>query len=424
MKFTKTILSNGLRVITIPMPSVESATVMVMVGAGSRYETTQNNGISHFLEHMAFKGTKKRPSALAISTLIDGIGGSWNAFTDREVTGFFIKSASEHIDLAMDVLSDMLKNSKLDQKEIDKERGVILEEINMYEDLPMQRIDDFYKRLLYGDTPMGRDIAGVKEVIKNINRVDFVNYMSSLYSPKNMTVVVAGGIKTEKAEDLVRKYFGEMKQFDTLIYDKVVENQRDPKVFLSTKKTEQTHIAIGFRTVPLSHNDRYALSLLSTILGGSMSSRMFHEVREKRGLCYYVRTYAMHYQDCGSLATYAGLDSNRIDEAIRVILEQYEAVKDRGSKITEEELKRAKDFVKGHMVLELEDSKSVAGFYAQQEILEKEIKSPKDVIEKMEKVTLEEVIGAAKKYFIKQSLNLAIIGNFDSRQKFENLLKL
>jgi len=424
MRFQRKILSNGLRVITIPMPSVESATVMVMVGAGSRYENKLNNGISHFLEHMAFKGTKKRPSALAISTLIDGIGGSWNAFTDREATGYFIKSASEHIDLSMDVLSDMLQNSKLDQKEIDKERGVILEEINMYEDIPMQRIDDFYKKLLYGNTPMGRDIVGEKEVIKKINREDFVNYMASLYSPKNTTVIVAGGIDSKKAEDLVIKYFGKMQSFDTLLYDKVVENQKKPKVFLNSKKTEQTHIAIGFRTISLSHKDRHALSLLSTILGGSMSSRMFHEVREKKGLAYYIRTYAMHYQDCGSLATYAGLDSTRIEEAIKIILEQYDNVKDGKLKITEEELRRAKDFIKGHLVLELEDSRAVAGFYAQQEILEKEIKTPKEAVKRMEKVTLKEVVSVAKKYFVNNGLNLAIIGDFPSGQRFENLLKL
>jgi predicted Zn-dependent peptidase len=294
----------------------------------------------------------------------------------------------------------------------------------MYEDIPMQRIDDFYKKLLYGDTPMGRDIAGEKEVIKKINREDFVKYMASLYSPKNITVIVAGGVDSEKAEDLAVKYFGKMQSFDTLLYVKVVEDQKKPEVFLNSKKTEQTHIAVGFRTVSLSHKDRYALSLLSTILGGSMSSRMFHEVREKRGLAYYVRTYAMHYQDCGSLATYAGLDSNRIEEAIKVILEQYNNVKDGNLKITEEELRRAKDFIKGHLVLELEDSRAVAGFYAQQEILEKEIKQPKEVIERMEKVTLEEVVAVAKKYFVNSGLNLAIIGNFDSRQKFENLLKL
>jgi predicted Zn-dependent peptidase len=423
MKLIREVLQNGLRLITVPMASSKSATVMVMVGAGSRYETKQNNGISHFLEHMAFKGTKKRPSSVAISTLIDSVGGKWNAFTDREVTAFYIKSASEHIELSMDVLSDMLKNSLLDQNEINKEKGVILEEINMYEDVPMQKIDDFYKGLLYGDTPMGREIVGEKEIIKKINREDFLSYLQSLYSPKNMTVVVAGGIDTKKTKELVTGYFGTMKSFDTLRYDKVSENQKEPAVFLRSKKTEQAHIAIGFRTVALGSKERYSLSLLATILGGNMSSRMFSEVREKRGLAYYIRTYPMTYQDCGSMATYAGVDITRIDEAIKVILEEYEKVKNGKFSISSKELTKAKDFAKGHLVLELEDSRSVAAFYAEQEILEKEIKNPEEVIARVEKVSLEEVRGVAKKYFVSKGLNLAVIGNFDSRQRFENLLK-
>src|SRR3972149_2417574 len=200
MNYSKKVLKNGLRVITIPMPSFESATVMVMVGAGSRYETPKNNGISHFLEHMAFKGTKKRPSAMEIASLIDGIGGEFNAFTSKEVTGYFVKASKDHVDLCLDVLSDMLQNSKLDKAEIEKERGVILEEINLYEDTPSRKIGDVYENLLYGDTPMGWDIAGRKEVIRATTRENFVSYLKSLYSADNITVVVAGGIDTKKAE--------------------------------------------------------------------------------------------------------------------------------------------------------------------------------------------------------------------------------
>jgi predicted Zn-dependent peptidase len=216
MNYKRIVLPNGLRVLTIPMPSFESATVMVMVGAGSRYETRKNNGISHFLEHMAFKGTQKRPSAIAISELIDGIGGEFNAFTGKETTGYYIKSAATHIDLSMDVLSDMLQHSLLDPTEIDKERGVILEEIALYEDTPMRKIGDVYEKLLYGDTPMGWDIAGEKENILSISREDFNNYMHSLYSPDNMTVVVAGGIDSKHAEELAEKYLGKMKKLKTI----------------------------------------------------------------------------------------------------------------------------------------------------------------------------------------------------------------
>lgn len=424
MNFQRTVLSNGLRVITIPMPSFESVTVLIMVGAGSRYETKKNNGISHFLEHMAFKGTKRKPSALAISTLIDGIGGEFNAFTGKETTGYYIKSSSNHIDLCMDVLSDMLLNSLLSQKEIDKERGVILEEINLYEDTPARKIGDIYERLLYKDTPMGWDVAGEKDVIRQIKRKDFLSYMGSLYSAQNIVIVVAGGIDKQKTLDLAAKYFGKMSRFATLSYVKVIENQEKPEVYIKKKQTEQVHIALGVRTVPIDHSDRYALSLLSAILGGGMSSRLFHEVREKRGLAYYVRSSSEHYSDCGSLVSMAGVDPKRVEEAVAVMLEEYHKISNIKHQISNKELEKAKAFLKGHLVLELEDSRAVAGFFGSQELLEKRIDTPDEVIAKLKKVTLDEVQDVARKYFIEKNLNMAAIGNFADRQRFEKMLKL
>ena len=395
-----------------------------MVKAGSRFETKRNNGISHFLEHMAFKGTKKRPSAIEISTLIDGIGGEFNAFTGKETTGYYIKSSSNHIDLSLDVLSDMLSNSLLNPKEIDKERGVILEEINLYEDTPARKIGDVYERLLYKDTAMGWDISGEKDVIRKIQREDFMSYMSSLYSASNITVVVAGGIDSVKARDLVEKYFGKMSRFDIFPYFKVIENQVKPEVFIKEKKTEQVHIALGVRTVPLEHPDHYPLGVLAAVLGGGMSSRLFHEVREKRGLAYYVRSSSEHYQDCGSLVSVAGVDPKRVGEAIKVMVEEYNKVQSSKFKVQSSELKKAKEFLKGHMVLELEDSRAVAGFYGSQELLEKKIDTPEEVVEKIKKVTIEEVQDVAKRYFVNKGLNLAAIGNFDDGQRFEKLLAL
>ncbi|MCL5114119.1 MAG: insulinase family protein [Patescibacteria group bacterium] len=426
MNYQRTILPNGLRVLTIPMPSFESVTAMAIVAAGSRYETRKNSGISHFLEHMAFKGTEKRPSALDISTLIDGIGGEFNAFTGKETTGYYIKSSSSHVELLLDVLSDMLQNSLLKEDEINKERGVILEEVNLYEDTPARKIGDVYERLLYGDTPMGWDISGEKDVIKKLQRKDFLSYLSSLYSAHNTTVVLAGGISQKKAVSLTEKYFGKMKKFDTLRYNKVVETQKKPALYVKEKKTEQAHISLGVRTIPLSHKDRYPLSVLSAILGGGMSSRLFHEVREKRGLAYYVRSSSDHYKDCGSFASTAGVDPKRVEEAIEVILEQYHGISSglKQYSISSKELKKAKEFLKGHLVLELEDSKSVAGMYAHQELLEGEIKNPNEIIAQVNKVTVEEVEEVARKYFVNSGLNLAAIGNFPNGQKFEKLLKL
>lgn len=423
MNYTRTVLPNGLRLIVAPMPSFESATVMVMVGAGSRYETRQNNGISHFLEHMAFKGTQKRPTALDIAGIIDGVGGEFNAFTGKETTGYYVKSAASHVELCIDLLSDMLTHSLLDAKEIEKEKGVIIEEINMYEDTPMRKLGDVYEQLLYGDTPMGWDIAGTKEVIRSVKREDFEKYMASLYSPHNMTVVVAGGVTVEHVQELVAKYFGEMNRFDTLRANKVVENQTTPAALIKEKKTEQVHIEIGFRTIPLNNVERYPLDLLATILGEGMSSRLFHEVREKRGLAYYVRASSDNYTDCGTLSASAGIDPVRTEEAIKVILEQFNIIR-QPNNITAEELKKAKEYLKGHFVLDLEDSRSVATFYAQEELLEKEMLTPVQVNEKIDAVTVEQVQAVATKYMKEETLNLAVIGNFQDVSKFEKLLQL
>jgi len=406
------------------MPSFESATVMVMVGAGSRYETKLNNGISHFLEHMAFKGTKKRPSAMDITSLIDGMGGQFNASTGKEVTAYYIKSAADKIELSLDVLSDMLTNSKLDSVEIEKEKGVIIEELNLDEDTPVRKLGDVYEGLLYGDTPLGWDIGGEKEIIRKIIREDFITYMKSLYSPHNMTVVLAGGITTEKGEELAKKYLGSMQRFDTLRANKYDEEQEKPRVFLKTKKTEQAHIAIGFRTVPNEHPDKYPLEVLAAILGGGMSSRLFHEVREKRGLGYYVSTSSDAYQDAGSIVSMAGIDPKRINEAITVILKEHKKVQSSEFRVQSSELKKAKEYLKGHMVLSLENSRSVAYYYAAQELLEKKIDNPDEIIKKIDAVTIEQIKNVAKKYFVEKGLNLAVIGNFEDRQRFENLLRL
>jgi predicted Zn-dependent peptidase len=423
MKYTRKVLKNGLRVITIPMPSFESATAMVMVGAGSRYETKKNTGISHFLEHMAFKGTTKRPSAMDIASLIDGVGGECNAFTSKEITGYYVKAAASNVDLCLDVLSDMLQHSKFDQGEIDKEKGVILEEKNLYEDTPSRHIGDLYEILLYGDTPLGREIIGTKEVITGINRQDFVDYMQSLYSASNLTVVVAGGISTAEIEKKVEQYFGEMKSFDTIRHSKQLEDQIKPALFVQKKITEQVHVGLGFRTVSIHSEEKHALSVLSAILGGGMSSRLFSEVREKRGLAYYVRTGSEHYADVGNLVSAAGLDPKRVEEGISVIVNEYAKISSAKPGITKKELDKAKEYLKGHFVLELEDSRSVAGYFAQAEILEKKIETPEEIIAKIDKITVEDVEAVAKKYFKEKQLNLAIIGNFDDRQRFEKLLK-
>jgi predicted Zn-dependent peptidase len=372
---------------------------------------------------MAFKGTEKRPSDSAISSLIDGIGGEFNAFTGKETTGYYIKSAVNNVALTLDVLSDMLQHSLLDKNEIEKEKGVIIEEINLYEDTPMRKIGDIYENLLYGDTPLGWDIAGEKDIIRSITREDFVAYMDSLYSASNMTIVVAGGINEKEIMDMINKNFGNMKKFATQKYEPIVEKQNKPTVLIKEKKTEQIHIALGVRTVPIDHPDKYPLEVLSAIIGGGMSSRLFLEVRERRGLGYYVRSSSDHYMDAGSLVTGAGIDPKRVDEAVSVIMDEYRKIAKGEMNITPEELTKAKEYLKGHLVLDLEDSRSVASYYAHQELTEKSIENPDEVMHNIDAVTKDQIDAVGKKYFKNESLNLALIGNYQDKEKLEKVLR-
>ena len=421
--------ANGLELLTIPMPGVQSVTVMVLVGAGSRYETKKINGLAHFLEHMTFKGSKKRPSALAISSEIDGIGGEFNAFTGKDHTGFYIKASATHLPLLIDVLSDMILNPILKAEEIEREKGVIIEEINMYEDTPMRHISDIYEELMYGDTPLGWDTAGKREVIRATKRGDFVNYMAGLYRPNNAIMVVAGGIESSKSgvrsskiEELVGKSLQDWQKHEVWQWQKQSDKQAKPAVKVKFKNTEQAHLSLGVRAYPMGHPQRYALNVLSAILGGGMSSRLFIEVRERRGLAYYVRSDTSQYLDVGNFVTQAGVDVKRINEAIKVIKDQYLGLADGHFAVTEKELDKAKEYIKGRLTLDLEDSREVAGFYGTQQILKRKIRTPDEVMSKTDVVTVAEVHEVAKEIFVEKHLNLAVIGPYKEDKRFSKLL--
>lgn len=421
MEVQKQTLKNGLRLITVPMP-VESVTVMVMVGAGSRYETEKIKGISHFLEHMVFKGTFKRPSARVLSSLIDGIGGYFNAATSKEETLFYIKSASKHLPLVVDVLADIVLNPKLVLDEIKKEKGVIAEEVNMREDIPMSQVADCFERLLYPGSSLGWDVVGEKETIKAISRKDFLDYREQLYFPQNMILVVAGGFNQAQVEQLVGDFLGGVKAKGSRPTSKEVFFQNKPQIFLKTKKTDQTHLILGVRGNPLGHPDRYVEAILATILGGSMSSRLFIEVREKRGLAYYIHTDVEHYRDNGYLATAAGVDTRRVKEAIKIILQEYQKiVKD--STINQKELEKAKDFVKGRLVLELEDSRNVASLYGSQELLEGQIRTPEEIMAGVDQVSVSDIARVAREFFTNERLNLALIGPEQNEANLKKILR-
>ena len=426
MKYQKQTLSNGLKLLTVPMPAVESVTVLILVGAGSRYEEKEINGISHFLEHMAFKGTQKRPTALEIASTIDGIGAEFNAFTSKDHTGYYIKAAKKHLSLLVDVLSDMLLHSKFDEKEIEKERGVIIEEINMYEDTPMRKVGDFYENLLYGDSKLGRDISGRKEVIKSVKREDFLSYIRRFYGPGNTIIAVAGGIETNKrlassVERLVENYLGDWKEKGIEKPELVKDRQNEPAVLVRFKDTQQAHLCLGVRSYNLTHPDRYKLGVLTAILGGGMSSRLFIEVREKRGLAYYVRSNNEQYHDVGNFVTQAGVDVTRIDDAIKVMLSEF--VKIAKEPVSAEELMKAKELLKGRLILELEDSRSVAGLYATTLLLEDKVRTPDEILKQVDSVTVGDIQKVAKEIFDEQTLNLAIIGPYKEEERFRKLLK-
>lgn len=419
-QYQLTTLKNGLRLVTVPMPQVESMTVMVGAGAGSRHESRRVNGLFHFLEHMAFKGTKKRPSALKIATAVDEIGGEFNAFTDKEFTGYYVKLAAQHQELAFDLLADVLNNSLFKKEEIEKERGVIIEEINLYEDTPMQKVGEVFVRLLYGDNPMGRSIAGEKKTVSQVSREDLVNYMNRLYFPKNMVLAVAGRLNERVIKDLVLENFGPVKKLGKKPNNVIKLYQSKSKTQLIYKKTEQAHFCLGVPGYDYSHLDRFSLGVLSTILGGGMSSRLFTEIREKRGLAYYIQASPDFFTDSGFLVVQAGVRLKKIEEAIKVTLAEFSQLAEK--KVDGAELKKAKEFLKGRMILSLEDSKAVAGRYAMQLLLEKKLRTPQETMKLIDQVDSEMIQRVARDIFRPEKLNLAIIGPYKDEQRFKKLL--
>ncbi len=418
--YRRTTLQNGLRVVSEKLEGTKAVTVLILAGAGSRYETQEIRGISHFLEHMFFKGAERYKNTKEVSEAIDSVGGEFNAFTGKEYAGYYVKVASENVEVAVDVLSDMLVHSKFAQEEIDKERGVILEEYNMYQDTPMYQIGWNFERLIFGDQPLGWDQIGTKELINSVNHEDFVKYQKELYTTDNMVIALVGNIEHAQAVDLVEKYF-ELSPSEKAYEYQPLRDIDGGQVYLKEKKTEQAHIALGFPGYSEQHPDHWGKRLLSVILGGNMSSRMFLGVREAKGLAYYIRTTTDNYQDGGAIVTNAGVDLKRIDDAIKGVINEYRLVRDEG--IPEAELKKAKSYLKGKMVLSLEDSEEFAHLLTKYELLHGKAKSPEEIIKLIEAVKVEDVNRIAKDLFVEEKMKLAVIGPYDDKSHFEKLLK-
>ncbi len=407
---------NGLRLVTVPMENTRSVMVLVLVTTGSRYETPKNNGISHFLEHLMFKGTAKRPGTLDISHELDSIGAEYNAFTSKECTGYHAKCASDKVDIALDVISDIFQNSKFDEKEMDKEKGPIKEEINMYFDNPSSYVALLFDELLYGDQPLGWNVAGKKEIIDAIKRDDIVKYFSTHYFAKSTVVCIAGDIGTETAKEKVKKYFNNIRESGIIKPVSAIDDQTEPRLKIFNKKTDQTNINLGFRAYGVLDPKLEALGALSFILGGGMSSRLFVEVREKRGLAYRIGTGAGSYDETGDFGTYAGLNNRNLIPALKIILQEHKRLTE--ELVSEKELTRIKDYAKGRFAIGLETSDAYAYFYGQQELLENRILTPEEKLEKMMAVTREDIHDVAMEIIKPEKLNLAIVGPFkeDNRE--------
>lgn len=413
-------LKNGLTLITIPRPSFDSVTTLVAVGAGSRYETRKINGISHFLEHMFFKGSRKFPTAEIIATLVDGIGAVNNASTDKEITYYWIKSAAKHVDISSDILSSMIKESLLSEGEIDKEKGVISEELRMYRDDPARYIWDLYERLQFGNQPLGWDVGGEEKIITSFQRDDFVEYIDSLYSSQNMVLVYVGKLPKD-IQSIARRYFLDLparshKTF--LSYKK--DHGKGPKIDVFYKKTEQVNLVLGVLGYDRYDEKRYAARLLGVILGEGMSSRLFLQVRERRGLAYRVGSVHHTYKDTGFFAAYGGLKLEKIEEGLEVIRTELERTA--GEKVTEEELKKAKEMERGRLALRSESTNFLAEYFGIKFILDREIETFEEYLKKIEAVTTENIQDVAKDLFRKDRYNLQIIGPFKNNNLFEKII--
>jgi predicted Zn-dependent peptidase len=416
--FERHVLDNGLRVLTANLPYAQSVTCMVMLAAGSRYETAETNGIAHFSEHMFFKGTERRPTARQIAGEIDAIGGEFNAFTGKEYTAYYVKCAAEHRDVALDVLVDMLRNSRFAAEEIEREKGVIVEEMNMYFDTPRDYIGGVYEELLYGDQPLGWDIIGRRETVRGAKRDTFMGYLDRWYKPARMVLGVAGRTGDdvlERAQELL----GDLAPAET--GDPApAQPHANGRVKVFTKQSDQAHICLGVHSYPLEHPDRYPLQLLATVLGGGMSSRLFTEVRERRGLAYYVFGVNHSYTDAGSLYAQAGVDINRIDEAVGTIAAELRTIA--AEPVPAAELEKARSFAKGRFVLSLESPQGLILYGMRKEVLERRVPDPEEILAALDAVTAEDVQRVAQDVIADDRLRLALIGPFEDAQHFDALL--
>lgn len=412
-------LNNGLPIITLPVKSMKTATILIMFKTGSKYEDRRTSGLSHFLEHMFFKGTEKYPDTLSLSSALDAIGAEYNAFTSKEYTGYFIKTASAKIPVAVNIIHEMLEKSKFDAEEIEREKGVIIEEFNMYQDNPLMWIEDVLEECLYGDTPFGWSTIGTKKNIKSFTRQDFLDYFNRQYGSKSMYILLAGAWPKSLDRNLVN-LFQSVKKNKWQDKPVLKEKQSAPQIRVHHKKTDQVTLSLAVRAFPAGDKDESALRILSIILGGSMSSRLFIRLRERQGLAYHVRAITELSSDSGYLTTRAGVPLAKLGQSVKTILEEYKKMC--LEPVPAKELKKAKDFYISHLTMQLESSDDIASFYGRQVILPKPLVKPSEMIKKIQAIKAEDIRRVANRIFISRHLNLALIGDIKNTSELKKIL--
>jgi predicted Zn-dependent peptidase len=419
--YQKTTLDNGLRIITCPMPHTRSVSVCIYLGAGSRYESDVQAGVSHFIEHLCFRGTEKRHGAKDISGAIEGVGGVINGGTDKELTVYWCKVAQIHFQLALDVLADMVLHSRFEKKDIEKERHIIVEEISMSKDAPNQLVGMMIDELLWPDHPLGRDVAGTRNSVATMTREQMLDYMTCEYSPKNTVISIAGNIQQDEAVNDVNKVLGKWVNGKTRLNYLAYQELKNPRLKIEHRETEQTHLCLALPGLSLQHPKRFTLDLMNVILGEGMSSRLFLEVRDKLGLAYNIHSYLDHFQDSGALTVYAGVKPENLEIGISAVLEQLTLLKE---KVSPEELTKAKELSKGRLLLRMEDSRSVAGWVGGQEVLNGSILDVEEVVSIIDAVNAEEMCALAQELLVGDKLRLSVVGPIKSEDNLEKLLKI
>lgn len=419
--YQKDTLANGLRLLISPMPHTRSVSICIFIGVGSRYETESQAGTSHFIEHLCFKGTSRRTSAREISEAIEGVGGIINAGTDKELTVYWCKVAEPHFHLALDVLADILLHSRFEPADIENERQVIIEEINMSRDSPHQLVNLLIDELLWPSHPLGRDTAGSKQSVAAITRQMIVDYLACQYLPSNTVVGIAGAIKHSEAAAAVEQALGDWAEQQPHPGYSAYKEQEFPRLRIEKKDTEQAHLCLALSGLPLLHPKRFVLDLLNVILGEGMSSRLFSEIRDRLGLAYSIHSYAEHFLDTGAVTIYAGVEPKNLRVAIKAILEQLSQLKET---VPSGEIAKAKELAKGRLLLHMEDSRAVAGWIGGQEVLTNRILSVDQVVAIIDAITAEELKEIARELLVSAQLRLAVVGPVASDEPLEELLKV